>query len=42
MQVVIREILEKTGISIKPNNIEFLFNDNNYDCDVYIIKIQPD
>src|SRR6266542_1365240 len=34
-----REILEETGLEVILRNIQYLFNDLEYDCDVYKLKV---
>jgi len=34
-----REVLEETGLEIILEDLQYLFNDSEYDCDVYKLKV---
>jgi len=34
-----REILEETGLEVILEDLQYLFNDPKYDCDVYKLKV---
>ncbi len=36
---ILRELEEKTGLVVIREDLQFLFNDNNFDCDVYKLKV---
>ena len=36
-----REILEEIGLEVILRNLQYLFNDLKYDCDVYKLKVYP-
>ncbi len=36
-----REVLEKTGLEVILEDFQYLFNDPEYDCDVYKLKVHP-
>jgi len=36
-----REILKETGLEVILGNLQYLFNDPKYDCDVYKLKVHP-
>jgi len=36
-----REVLEETGLEVILRNLQYLFNDLEYDCDVYKLKVHP-
>ena len=38
-QVTIREVLEKIGLEVILKDLQYLFNDPKYDCDIYKLKI---
>src|SRR6266540_2314798 len=39
--VTAREVLEETGLEIILGDLQYLFNDTEYDCDVYKLKVHP-
>ena len=39
VQATIRETLEETGIKLEEEELTFLFNDPNFNCDVYITEL---
>ena len=41
MKAALRELEEKTGLVVESENLKFLLNDSNYNCDVYTLKIHP-
>ena len=41
IQATLRETLEETGIPLNGEDLTFLFNDPEYNCDVYIAKLLP-
>src|SRR6266498_2728676 len=41
MEAALRELEEETGLVAEPEDLKFLINDPNYNCDVYILKIHP-
>ncbi len=38
---IIREVLEETGLKVILGDLQYLFNDLKYDCDVYKLKVHP-
>ncbi len=36
-----REVLEETGLEVILEDLQYLFNDLEYDCDVYKLKVHP-
>ncbi len=40
-QVTMREVLEETGLKVILGDFQYLFNDSEYDCDVYKLKVHP-
>src|SRR6266540_1032438 len=36
-----REILEETGLEVILGDLQYLFNDSEYNCDVYKLKVHP-
>ena len=36
---IIRKILKKTGLKVILENLQYLFNDPKYDCDIYKLKV---
>ena len=36
-----REVLEETGLEVILGDLQYLFNDLEYDCDVYKLKVHP-
>ena len=41
-QATLRETLEETGIMLNGEDLKYLFNDPEYNCDVYATKLLPD
>jgi len=41
MKAILRELEKKTGFIAKPEDLKFLLNDSNYNCNVYILKVHP-
>ena len=41
IQATLRETLEETGIPLNGEDLTFLFNDPEYNCDIYIAKLLP-
>ena len=41
MEAVLRELEEETGLIIEPEDLKFLLNNPNYNCDIYILKVYP-
>ena len=39
-EAVLRETAEETDIELKLQDLTYLFNDPNFDCDVYMTKLQ--
>ena len=37
----LRELEEEMGLVAIRGDLQFLFNDNNFDCDVYKLKVHP-
>ena len=37
----LKELKEETGLVAIREDLQFLFNDNNFDCDVYKLKVYP-
>ena len=40
-QAAIREVLEETGLEVILEDLQYLFNDLKYDCDMYKLKVHP-
>ena len=36
-----REVLKETGLEVILRDLQYLFNDPDYDCDVYKLKVHP-
>src|SRR6266498_1325440 len=36
-----REVLEETGLEVILRDLQYLFNDPEYDCDMYKLKVYP-
>ena len=36
-----REVLEETGLEVILEDLQYLFNDSEYDCDVYKLEVHP-
>src|SRR6266545_2713662 len=41
MEAALRELEEETSLVAEPENLKFLINDPNYNCDVYTLKVHP-
>ena len=41
MKVALRELKKETGLVAELENLKFLINDPNYNCDVYTLKVHP-
>src|SRR6266542_5686494 len=41
MEVAIQKLEEETGLVAEPEDLKFLINDLNYNCDVYTLKMHP-
>src|SRR6266542_5297956 len=41
MEVALRELEEETGLVAETEDLKFLINDPNYNCDVYTLKVHP-
>ena len=39
IEAALRELEEKTDLVAEPEDLKFLINDPNYNCDVYILKV---
>src|SRR6266498_3209704 len=39
--VAAREVLEEAGLEVILGDLQYLFNDSEYDCDVYKLKVHP-
>ena len=39
IQAVLRETQEETGIKLKKEELTYLFNDPNFNCDIYATKL---
>jgi len=39
MEVALRELEEETGLIAESENLKFLLNDPNNNCDIYTLKI---
>src|SRR6266542_7132085 len=39
--VATRKVLEETGLEVILEDLQYLFNDPEYDCDVYKLKVHP-
>src|SRR6266545_6716670 len=37
----VREVLEEMGLEVILGDLQYLFNDSEYDCDVYKLKVHP-
>ncbi len=36
-----RKVLEETGLEVILEDLQYLFNDPEYDCDMYKLKVHP-
>src|SRR6266508_2767157 len=41
MKAALQELEEETGLVAEPEDLKFLINDPNYNCDVYTLKVHP-
>jgi len=41
IEAALRELEEETGLVAKSEDLKFLINDLNYNCDVYTLKVHP-
>src|SRR6266498_4105168 len=41
IEAALRELEEETGLVIESEDLKFLINDPNYNCDVYTLKVHP-
>src|SRR6266542_549335 len=41
MEAALRELEEETGLVAEPEDLKFLINDPNYNCNVYTLKVHP-
>src|SRR6266511_3367417 len=41
MEAAFRELEEETGLIAEPEDLKFLINDLNYNCDLYTLKVHP-
>ncbi len=41
MKATLRELKKETGFVIELEDLKFLLNDSNYNCDVYTLKVHP-
>src|SRR6266540_50715 len=41
MEAALRELEEETGLVAESEDLKFLINDPNYNCDVYTLKVHP-
>src|SRR6266511_1909311 len=41
MEAALRELEEETGLVAEPEDLKFLINDPNYNCDIYTLKVHP-
>ena len=41
MEAALRELEKETGLVIESEDLKFLINDLNYNCDVYTLKVHP-
>ena len=39
MKTALRELEEEIGLVVKSEDLKFLFNNPNYNCDIYTLKI---
>jgi len=38
LEAALRKLEEETGLMVEPEDLKFLFNDPNYNCDIYTLK----
>ncbi len=41
VEAALRELEEETGLVAEPEDLKFLINDPNYNCNVYTLKVHP-
>ncbi len=41
MEATLRKLEKETGLIAESENLKFLFNNPNYNCDVYTLKVYP-
>ena len=41
MEAALRELEEETGLVAELEDLKFLINDPNYNCNVYTLKVHP-
>ena len=41
MEATLRKLEKETGLVAESENLKFLFNNPNYNCDVYTLKVYP-
>ncbi len=41
VEAALRELEEETDLVAEPEDLKFLINDPNYNCDVYTLKVHP-
>src|SRR6266498_2677382 len=41
MEAAFRELEEETGLVAESEDLKFLINNSNYNCDVYTLKVHP-
>src|SRR6266540_3196912 len=41
MEAALQELEEETGLVAEPEDLKFLINDPNYNCDIYTLKVHP-
>ena len=41
MEAALRELEKETGLVAEPEDLKFLINDLNYNCNVYTLKVHP-
>ena len=41
IEAALWELKEETGLVAEPEDLKFLINDPNYNCDVYTLRVHP-
>src|SRR6266542_4415440 len=41
MEATLQKLEEETGLVAEPEDLKFLINDPNYNCDVYTLRVHP-
>jgi len=41
MEAALQKLEKETGLVAEPEDLKFLINDSNYNCDVYTLKVHP-